>query len=244
MRSIVCIGLILLGQVCSHHVDTRNGVQDRALESDEARQLLTNFTEGVFARPVPDVTLGTTNYSNYLFTDYSYTFIVQNKPIPLPYWNATINGLKSHLTFITKNTSLVIEPIQSEGKPKSFCFKPKPLSGENNSTLLESHQCLYMHTSSLNHTVNISVSYSETLQEEYCYDAIEYQPLEMHYEELLEVVEALDLASGSPLEVSFEMIHPLFRTTEVFASGCLTFNSLGCELVEPRIPIPLGYRLQ
>lgn len=81
------------------------------------------FTEGLFAKPDPKIPVYQTNISNF---GQQTILDVVNRTIPIPYWNATINGAIDYLdNMFKKNSTTEYDPIIEDGTPKSFCFKPK-----------------------------------------------------------------------------------------------------------------------
>lgn len=77
------------------------------------------------------------------------------------------------------------------------------------------------------------MSYSQSLQEEYGYDPIEYYPQHLDHSNLWDFTKALRNATGTPLDFTFEVISPLFSITEkVFAIDCVSFDERGCVGVE------------
>lgn len=127
-----------------------------------------NFTESLFASPDPKIPVYQTNTSNF---GQQTILDVVNKPIPTPYWNATINGAIDYLdNMFKKNSTTEYNAITEDETPKSFCFKPK--RSPTGPPRRGSDQCLYIHTSSLNNTVQFGVSYSQSLQEEEGHDPV------------------------------------------------------------------------
>lgn len=174
------------------------------------------FTEGLFARPDPKILVYQINISNF---GQQTILDVVNEPIPIPYWNATINGAIYYLdNMFKKHSTTEYDPITEDGTPKSFCFKPK--RSPTGPPRRGSDQCLYIHTSSLNNTVQFRVSCSQSLQEEEGYDPVEYYPLQMKWGDLREIVGALCNATVAPLESSFSVLSPFLRPDKPFASGC------------------------
>lgn len=155
-------------------------------------------------------------------------FNVTKTPIPLRYFNATINTLLADLEpRLEENANFEYESAIEPGGKRSFCTNP---TRQTRTRPIVDEECLYLHIAS--HNITYSVSVLESIQESERSPPVSTYPLQVYWSNVVTIAIILKYAVGTPLEMSFNLTSPILRTDIAFASGCLNFSPDGC----PQLP--------